>query len=150
MRGGGILEDGVVEDGADRVGVVLGDLGRQRAGVVVYRVAEDLLFCNKSAKAVTPCAVSSCQVSFAVKTYLLTESLGPNRTTGRMSDGLIAGRWAVEDVAACIGPGVAKGDDPAHRTRPRLLELRVLARRGNDPAQVEDEGDGEGDDDGAA
>lgn len=142
VRRGGVLEDGIVKHGANRVSVVLSDLRRQRAGVIVYRVAKNLLVGSESA--------GSLAIRRPGTTYLLTERLGPDGTAGGMSDGLIAGRRPVENIAACVGPGVAKGDDPAHRAGPRLLELGVLTRRGNDPAQVEDEGDGKGDDDGTA
>lgn len=142
VRRGGVLEDGIVKHGANGVSVVLSDLRRQRAGVIVYRVAKNLLVGSELA--------GSLAIRRPGTTYLLTERLGPDGTAGGMSDGLIAGRRPVENIAACVGPGVAKGDDPAHRAGPRLLELGVLTRRGNDPAQVEDEGDGKGDDDGTA
>lgn len=59
VRGRGILEDGVVEHGANSVGVVLGDLRRQRAGVVVYRVAKDLFRGSVTALAQGACKHTS-------------------------------------------------------------------------------------------
>lgn len=75
VRGGGVLEDGIVKDGANGVGVILGDLGRQRAGIVVYRVAENLRVRSESAGVFTGCDVWWCQGGFAINVPLDTGPL---------------------------------------------------------------------------